>query len=226
MTAALALALSLVAQDCNCNCNTRTKATNNRDVIHDLEPVPSARPGPEPDESWRPDLGPGERLVPGSIRHYRVIRVGDQVVRSEVQTVRSEVQSTPTPSTPAPQAVVPQVVVPQTYTAPMAAPSTSCYSSAYGGGYSYGAQTYSATPRAYSSPSPVYLSPPPVYSSPAPLYAVPDEPPPRRRRGGGPFYALRQRTHLRIAAEFGNDFNLGMGIGQHALGTCGPWGCR
>jgi len=217
----LSLALALVAQDCRFTCNPPTTKTNTseRDTIRNLEPVPTAKPGPPPDESWRPDLGPGEILVPGSVRHYRVFKVGDQIGRSEVQT-------TPTPSTPAPvpQAVVPQAVVPQTYAAPMAAPSTSCYSSAYTGGYSYGAQTYSAAPQAFSSPTPAYFSPPPAYySSPAPLYAAPPAP---RRRGlrfaGGLGWGIERESYARTR------LGLNLGIGQRAAerAACGPWGCR
>jgi hypothetical protein len=236
MTALIfALAVATAGQECRCPCNpgaatAATTAVADRDVIRELEPVPTARPGPPPDANWMPDLAPGEYLVPGSVRDVPV-----RLLRYQAPPVKSA----PAPMAPVP---APQVVpAPQAYAAPYqgwsggvtsyAAPmpfaGSSCYASSYSGGSSYGyggTQAYSVPAPVYSAPAPIYSMPAPIYSTPAPMYAAPAPVPARRRPGFR--YALQQRSRLRIAAsaELDNGLNLGMGLGGGA--ACGPWGCR
>lgn len=208
---------------CRCGATTGPAAPGDRGAaalaapIAELEPIPTARPGPPPDRSWLPTLGPGEWLVPGSVRDIPVRTVAAQGGIAPVVAPPPVVSAPAAPSVGAPYAQAPY--------------AASCYTSSYGA-YAGSASYYAAQGGliAAPAPAPVIAQPAPVYARPAPVYVepAPVAPPVRERPRRGMRFALRQHVRLRVGAEaeLGNRLEFGTGSGACPGGYCPAPGYR
>jgi len=180
--------------------------------ITGLEPI--RRPV---DDGWRPRLGPGEYLVPGSVR---IVSATGQVTPMPDPPSPGKLMPAPgriIPSTP--MAASPQA--PMTYAAP-APMASSCYSSSYQPQvYAPPAVLYEAPPRA--APGPGYYEVPAYAPQGRPIFALPGAAP---RRRFGPRLAGRFDVGMRHRVDNQMSIGFGIGDGARSMSACGPWGCR